>query len=72
MAKAGLQHLQPEVADQARFIIQAQALIDPDVKGQLPAVHKLHACLLIQAPSSHICFTHSLAVSQEGFAAALQ
>ena len=39
MAKAELDTLPVEVADQARFIIQAQALIDPEKPGQqLPAL----------------------------------
>lgn len=33
MAKAGLDNLDPETAEQARFIIQTQDLIDPEVKG---------------------------------------
>ncbi len=35
MAKADLDVLSPDTADQARFIIQAQALIDPESAGQL-------------------------------------
>ena len=33
LARAELDQLPPEVADQARFIIQAQALIDPERPG---------------------------------------
>ncbi len=39
MAKAGLDDLDPETADQARFIIQAQDLIDPEHKGQHCRLH---------------------------------
>ena len=43
MAKAELDTLPLEVADQARFIIQAQALIDPEKPGQhFPACSKMH------------------------------
>ncbi len=41
MAKAGLDNLDPETADQARFIIQAQDLIDPQLKGQHCWLHKI-------------------------------
>ena len=34
MARAGLDNLDPDTADQARFIIQAQDLIDPEHQGQ--------------------------------------
>lgn len=34
LAEAGLDTLDPDTADQARFIIQAQDLIDPERKGQ--------------------------------------
>ena len=34
LARAELDSLPSEVADQARFIIQAQALIDPDEPGK--------------------------------------
>jgi len=41
MAKAGLDNLDPETADQARFMIQAQDLIDPEVKGQHFRLHMI-------------------------------
>ena len=45
MAKAGLDTLDPETADQARFIIQTQDLIDPEHKGQHCRLH-----VIINAP----------------------
>lgn len=41
MAKAGLDNLDPETADQARFIIQAQDLIDPEHQGQHCWLHMI-------------------------------
>ena len=51
MAKAKLDTLPSEVADQARFIIQAQALIDPEKPGQhsLACNNKWCTCLSIIA-----------------------
>lgn len=50
MAKAKLDTLPSEVADQARFIIQAQALIDPEKPGQhFLACNKWSTCLSIIA-----------------------
>ncbi len=54
MAKAGLDNLDPETADQARFIIQAQDLIDPEIKGQHCRLH-----VIINAPASWRCYSHN-------------
>ncbi|DBB01084.1 hypothetical protein WJX77_011591 [Trebouxia sp. C0004] len=46
-AKAGLDNLDPETADQARFIIQAQDLIDPEHQGG--ALWRKKALALLQS-----------------------
>lgn len=47
MARAGLDNLDPETADQARFIIQAQDLIDPEQQGG--ALWRKKALALLQS-----------------------
>jgi hypothetical protein len=53
MAKAGLDILDPETADQARFIIQAQDLIDPEHQGQHCRLH-----VIINLYPKLVMFTH--------------
>lgn len=65
MAQAGLDDLLPETADQARFIIQAQGLIDPAIKGQL--LHNGAAAAILLGPPYRSCVCSSARHCQASF-----